>query len=144
MSTQVRTASESTDDDLLGRAGRWVFAKVWLGCLLSGLYAFSRHIGWPQVVVVLFAVLGAVTLALASLWLPFWTRGHFTGIALFDIAARIMVWAGLVVAVVCLLLGDPAVGAVAGALLLTTAWRTFGPASKEATARAPGRAARPE
>ncbi|WP_035855009.1 hypothetical protein [Cryptosporangium arvum] len=128
MSTQLRSDPDPGSDDLVGRAGRWVFAKVWLGCLLSGLYAFTRHIGWPEAVVIMFAVFGAIFLAVASVWLPFWTRGHLTGIALLDVAARIVVWLGLIVAVVCLLVGSPAVGAVAGALLLTTAWRTFGPA----------------
>ncbi|MFG1922070.1 hypothetical protein [Cryptosporangium sp. NPDC048952] len=127
MSTELRSDPESRGDDLLGRAGRWVFAKVWFGCLLSGLYAFSSHIGWPQAVVILFAVLGAVCLAVTSLWLPYWTRGHLTGVVVVvDVAVRIVVWAGLVVTVVCLLVGDPAVGAVAGALLVNTAWRTFG------------------
>jgi hypothetical protein len=125
MSTEIRAGADAKSDDLLARAGRWVFAKVWLGCLLSGLYAFTRHIGWPEALVILCAALGAVGLAVGSHWLPFWTHGHLTGIALVDVSARIVVWAGLVVAVICLLVSAPAVGAVAGALLLTTAWRTF-------------------
>ena len=135
MSTEMRTTADTKGDDLLMRAGRWVFAKVWLGCLLSGLYAFTRHIGWPEALVILFAALGAVGLAVASSWLSVWTHEHLTGIALLDVAIRVVVWFGLVVAVACLLVSAPAVGAVAGALLLTTAWRTFAPARPRARGR---------
>lgn len=125
MSAQPTTDPADEGDALLNRAGRWVFAKVWLGCLLSGLYAFSRHIGWPEALVTLFAVLGAVGLALAAAWLPIWTREYAIGIAVVDIGVRVVVWTGLAVAVVSLLIGSPAVGAVAGGLLLSTAWRTW-------------------
>jgi hypothetical protein len=145
MSTETRTGPDAKSDDLLGRAGRWVFAKVWLGCLLSGLYAFTRSIGWPEALVSVFAALGAVALAVASSWLPFWTHEHLTGILLVDVTIRTVVWAGLVVAVICLLVGAPAVGAVAGALLLSTAWRTFAPArlAPSSTPRGPRPGQRP-
>lgn len=135
MSTELRTGPGAKSDDLLERAGRWVFAKVWFGCLLSGLYAFTRHIGWPEALVSTLAGLGAVGLAVASWWLPVWTRAHTSGIALLDIGVRAAVWGGLVIAVLCLLVGAPAVGMVAGALILSAAWQTFGPSRPNAPRR---------
>ena len=135
MSTRSPTASETGDDDLFERAGRWLLAKVWLGCVLSGVYAFTRTVGWPDLVVTLAAALGAVGLAMVALWLPVWTHEYRFGTGLWDVGARVVVWLGLVVAVGSLLLGEPAAGAGAGALLVTTAWRTFGPSHGDAPRR---------
>ena len=114
-------------DYVLARMGRWVLAKVWLGCLLSGAYALGRHFGWPQALLTTAAVLGALTLSLAAWWLPLWTARATTGVAVVDVGLRIGVWGGLTVCVVALLIGMPAVGAVAAALLINTAARTFRP-----------------
>lgn len=113
-------------DDVLARMGRWVLAKVWLGCLLSGAYALGRHFGWPQAFLTTAAVLGALTLSLAAWWLPLWTARATTGVAVIDVGLRIGVWGSLAVCVVALLIGMPAVGAVAAALLINTAARAFG------------------
>src|SRR5215218_8391507 len=86
------TASPSVSaDDVLARMGRWVLAKVWLGCLLSGAYAIGRHFGWPQAVLTTAAVLGALALALATWWLPLWTTCSTTGIAVIDGLLRVAV-----------------------------------------------------
>ncbi|MFC4071190.1 hypothetical protein [Actinoplanes subglobosus] len=115
----------ATDDPLI-RFGRWALAKVWFGVMLSGGYALGRHYDWPQVFLTAAAVLGAVTLALASSFLPVWTRQRPSGIPVADVGLRVMVWGGLVVAVIALLVGMPSVGMVSAALLLNTAARTFG------------------
>jgi hypothetical protein len=125
-------------DDLIERAGRWLLAKVWLGCLLSGGYAAGNHFGWPQGLRTFAAVIAAVVLAVVSVWLPAWTRQRPSGVAVADVGLRVLAWLGLTVCVVCLLLGAPAVGAAAGALLLSTAWRTFG----DRVVRPAGRAGR--
>jgi hypothetical protein len=114
-------------DDVVARMGRWVLAKVWLGCMLCGAYALGRHFGWPQAVLTTAAVLGAMTLALAAWWLPHWTARATTGVAIVDVGLRVIVWGGLAACVVALLIGMPAVGAVAAALLINTAARTFHP-----------------
>jgi hypothetical protein len=111
-------------DDVLMRAGRWLLAKVWLGCLLSGGYAAGRHFGWPQALLTVVALAGAVALAVVVAWLPAWTRDRPTGTPV-DVGLRAVVWAGLAAGVCALLIGAPAVGTVAGALLLSTAWHTF-------------------
>jgi hypothetical protein len=123
------TARETTappDATVPARFGRWLLAKVWLGCLLSAVYAVGRHFGLPQALQSVAALFGALALALAVTWLPIWTRERPTGIAVVDVGLRAIVWAGLVLSVLALLIGTPQVGAVAGALLLSTAWRTFG------------------
>ncbi|MEU8659581.1 hypothetical protein [Actinoplanes philippinensis] len=117
--------STPTEDPLV-RFGRWALAKVWFGVVLSGGYALGRHYDWPQVFLTAAAVLGAVTLALASSFLPVWTRQRPSGIPVADVGLRVMVWGGLVISVIALLVGMPAVGMVAAALLLNTAARTFG------------------
>ncbi|MFC7528182.1 hypothetical protein [Actinoplanes sp. GCM10030250] len=116
----------TTSDDLAVRFGRWALMKVWFGVVLSGGYALGRHFHWPQAFLVAAAVLGAVALALASSFLPIWTRERPSGIPVADVGLRVMVWLGLVGSVVALLIGMPAVGMVAAALLLNTAARTFG------------------
>ncbi|MEV6300231.1 hypothetical protein AB0M02_12580 [Actinoplanes sp. NPDC051861] len=116
----------TTGDDLVVRFGRWALAKVWFGVVLSGGYALGRHFHWPQAFLVGAAVLGAVALALASSFLPVWTRERPSGIPVADIGLRVMVWSGLAGSVVAMLIGMPAVGMVALALLLNTAARTFG------------------
>ncbi|WP_127502160.1 hypothetical protein [Actinoplanes solisilvae] len=126
MSTQDTVVAIGGGDDLIERAGRWLLAKVWLGCLLSGGYAAGNHFGWPQGVRALTALLAAVALAAVAVWLPLWTRQRPSGVAVVDIGVRALAWAGLTISVAGLLAGSPAVGAVAGALLLSTAWRTFG------------------
>ncbi|MFI5959495.1 hypothetical protein [Cryptosporangium sp. NPDC051539] len=131
----MSTQSWQAPGDLLDRAGRWLAAKVWLGCLLSGLFALGRHFGWPEALVSAMAALGALGLAVAAVWLPVWTREYRIGIPVVDIGLRLIVWAGLAAAVVSLLIGDPAVGTVAGALLLSTAWRTFGRSSETVSQR---------
>ena len=113
-------------DDVLVRAGRWALGKVWFGCVLSGGYALGRHYHWPEAFLTAAAVLGAVALALASSFLPVWTRQRPSGIPAADVGLRVMVWAGLTGSVLALLIGRPAVGMVAAALLLNTAARTFG------------------
>ncbi|GIF14375.1 hypothetical protein [Actinoplanes teichomyceticus] len=112
-------------DDPLVRFGRWALAKVWLGCVLSGGYALGRHYHWPQAFLTCAAMLGAVALALASSFLPIWTRQRPSGIPVVDVGLRVMVWAGLAGSVAALLIALPAVGMVAAALLFTTAARTF-------------------
>ncbi|GAA0462877.1 hypothetical protein Aca07nite_76400 [Actinoplanes capillaceus] len=112
--------------DPLVRVGRWALAKVWFGVVLSGGYALGRHYDWPQAFLTAAAVLGAVALALASSFLPIWTRQRPSGIPVADVGLRVMVWGGLTGSVIALLLGMPAVGMVAAALLLNTAARTFG------------------
>jgi hypothetical protein len=119
------TTAGPTVDDMLTRAGRWVLAKVWLGCMLSGAYALGRHFGWPQALLTVTAGLGALVLAVAVAWLPLWTHDRPSGVALVDVGLRVLVWAGLAGSVVALLIGVPAVGTAAGALLLVTAWHTF-------------------
>ncbi|WP_328477216.1 hypothetical protein OHA21_23940 [Actinoplanes sp. NBC_00393] len=114
------------NDDVLVSLGRWALGKVWFGVVLSGGYALGRHFHWPQAFLTAAAVLGAVGLALASSFLPIWTRERPSGIPVADIGLRVMVWAGLVGSVIALLIGMPAVGMVAAALLLNTAARTFG------------------
>jgi hypothetical protein len=126
MTVRETAAPRGGDDDVLARLGRWLLAKVWLGCLLSGGYALGRHFGWPQALLTVAACIGAVALALAVAWLPVWTRERPSGIVVVDVGLRAIVWAGLVLSVLALLIGMPQVGAVAGALLLSTAWRTFG------------------
>ncbi|GAA2708647.1 hypothetical protein [Actinoplanes palleronii] len=111
--------------DPLVRFGRWALAKVWVGCIVSGGYALGRHYHWPQIFLTGAAVLGAVLLALAGSFLPVWTRQRPSGIPVVDVGLRVMVWSGLVVSVIALLIGLPAVGMVAAALLLTIAGRTF-------------------
>jgi len=123
-------APNAAVDDMLARAGRWLLAKVWLGCVLSGAYALGRHFGWPQALLTIAAVLGAVALSLAAWWLPLWTTHSTTGIAVVDVSLRIIVWGSLAACVVALLIGMPGVGAVAGALLISTATRTFHPKLK--------------
>ena len=114
------------NDDVLVRIGRWALGKIWVGVVLSGGYALGRHFQWPQAFLTAAAVLGAIGLALASSFLPIWTRERPSGIPVADVGLRVMVWAGLVGSVVALLIGMPAVGMVAAALLLNTAARTFG------------------
>lgn len=114
-------------DDVVARAGRWLIAKVWLGCVLSAGYAVGRHFGWPEALLTGAGVLGAVALSMMTLWLPGWTTHHTVGVPLVDVALRVAVWAGLTACVVSLLIGRPAVGAVAGALLINTAVTTFRP-----------------
>jgi hypothetical protein len=126
MSAQPSTVSRDVSDDVLVRAGRWLLAKVWLGALLSGAYGLGRHFGVPEAMRTTAAIIGAVALALVAGWLPYWTRERPTGIRLVDVGLRAVVWASLLAAVVALLIGAPAVGAVAGALLLTAAGQTFG------------------
>jgi hypothetical protein len=112
-------------DDPLVRFGRWALAKVWFGCVISGGYALCRHYHWPQALLTVAAVLGAVALALATSFLPIWTRHRPSGIPVVDVGLRVMVWGGLAASVIALLIGVPAVGMVAAALLLNTAARTF-------------------
>jgi hypothetical protein len=112
-------------EDPLVRLGRWTLAQVWFGGVVSGGYALGRHYHWPQVFVTFAAVLGAIALALAGSFLPIWTRHRPSGIPFVDIGLRVMVWGGLVASVVALLIGRPAVGMVAAALLFSTAARTF-------------------
>ena len=124
------TASATGADDLLLRVARWVIMKVWLGCALSAWYAVGHRFGWPELVLTIAAVLGAILLALASLGLPRWTVEHNefgVGIAFVDIGVRVLVWLGLTACVVALLVSAPAVGSAGGALWLTTVIRTFGP-----------------
>lgn len=116
----------TVDDDPLVRVGRWALAKVWFGVVVSGGYALGQHFDWPQAFLTAAAVLGAVALALASSFLPIWTRQRPSGIPVADVGLRVMVWGGLLVAVIALLVGAPTVGMVAAALLLSTAARTFG------------------
>jgi hypothetical protein len=116
----------TTNEDVLIRLGRWALGKVWFGAVLSGGYALGRHFDWPRAFLTAAAVLGAVGLALASSFLPIWTRQRPSGIPVADVGLRVMVWAGLTGSVVALLIGMPAVGMVAAALLLHTAARTFG------------------
>ena len=113
-------------DDVLFRLGRWAIAKIWFGVLVSGAYAIGLHFDWPRMFLTTAAVLGAVALALASSFLPVWTRQRPSGIPVADIGLRVMVWGGLTVVVGALLVGMPSVGMVAAALLLSTAARTFG------------------
>ncbi|MBB4744685.1 ABC-type phosphate transport system permease subunit [Actinoplanes octamycinicus] len=113
-------------DDPLVRFGRWALAKVWLGCVLSGGYALGRHYHWPQAFLTAAAVLGAVAIALTCSFLPIWTRHRPSGIPVVDVGLRVMVWGGLVASVLALLIGTPAVGMVAAALLLNTAAQSFG------------------
>jgi hypothetical protein len=113
-------------DDPLVRFGRWALAKVWFGVVLSGGWVLGRHFDWPQAFLTVAAVLGALGLALASSFLPIWTRQRPSGIPVADIGLRVMVWGGLILSVIALLVGEPAVGMVAAALLLNTAARTFG------------------
>ncbi|WP_305783988.1 hypothetical protein [Symbioplanes lichenis] len=115
------------DDGVLPRLAQWAFAKAWLGCVFSGVYALGGHFGWPGGVLTAAAVLAAVALAVTVAWLPGWTHERPTGIRVADIGARALVWTGFAAAVAGLLVGSPAVGAVAGALLLDTARRTFAP-----------------
>ncbi|WP_436529808.1 hypothetical protein [Actinoplanes sp. HUAS TT8] len=112
-------------DDPLFRLGRWALAKVWFGCVVSGGYTLGRHYHWPQAFLTSAAVLGAVALALACSFLPIWTRQRPSGIPVVDVGLRVMVWGGLVATVIALLIGTPAVGMVAAALLFSTAARTF-------------------
>jgi hypothetical protein len=113
-------------EDPLVRLGRWALAKIWFGVVLSGAWALGRHFHWPQAFLTAAAVLGAVGLALASSFLPIWTRQRPSGIPVADVGLRVMVWGGLTVSTIALLVGEPAVGMVAAALLLNTAARTFG------------------
>lgn len=112
--------------DPLVRLGRWALAKVWFGVLLSAAWALGRHFHWPQALLTAAAALGAVGLALASSFLPIWTRQRPSGIPVADIGLRVMVWGGLTVSATALLVVEPAVGMVVAALLLSTAARTFG------------------
>ncbi|MEU4557917.1 hypothetical protein AB0F72_05990 [Actinoplanes sp. NPDC023936] len=116
----------ANDNDILVRLGRWALGKVWFGCVLSGAYAAGRHYHWSQAFLTVAAVLGAIGLALATSFLPVWTRERPSGIPVADIGLRVMVWGGLTGSVIALLIGLPAVGMVAAALLLNTAARTFG------------------
>ncbi|GIF04097.1 hypothetical protein [Actinoplanes siamensis] len=112
-------------DDPLVKFGRWALAKVWFGGVVSGAYALGRHYHWPQAFLTFAAVLGAVALAAACSFLPIWTRHRPSGIPVVDIGLRVMVWGGLTASVIALLIGLPAVGMVAAALLFSTAARTF-------------------
>ncbi|WP_229072934.1 hypothetical protein [Actinoplanes sp. DH11] len=113
-------------DDVLVRFGRWALGKVWFGCVLSGGWAIGRHYDWSQAFLTVAAVLGAIGLALATSFLPIWTRERPSGIPVVDVGLRVMVWGGLAGSVLALLLSLPAIGMVAAALLLNTAARTFG------------------
>ncbi|MEU4690239.1 hypothetical protein [Actinoplanes sp. NPDC023714] len=116
----------TNSDDVLVRAGRWALGKVFFGCVLSGAYAVGRHYDWAQAFLTVAAVLGAAGLALVASFLPIWTRQRPSGIPVADVGLRVMVWGGLTGSVIALLIGMPAVGMVAAALLLSTAARTFG------------------
>ncbi|WP_430790127.1 hypothetical protein [Actinoplanes sp. G11-F43] len=113
-------------DDVLVRLGRWALAKVWFGVVVSGGWAIGQHYDWPRAFLSAAAVLGAVALAMASSFLPVWTRQRPSGIPVADVGLRVMVWGGLIIAVIALLIGMPAVGMVAAALLVNAAARTFG------------------
>ncbi|AGL17910.1 hypothetical protein [Actinoplanes sp. N902-109] len=118
------TRSPASTDDIVARAGRWLIAKVWLGCVLSAAWATGQHFGWPHALLTVAAVVGAVAMFLTALWLPAWTLHHRLDIPFVDVSLRVVVWAGLAACVLSLFVSYPAVGAVAGALLLHTAWLT--------------------
>jgi hypothetical protein len=151
MSAELAATASATGNDPVLRVARWVIMKVWLGCVLSAGYAVGHRYGWPEVVLTIWAVLGALMLSLATAVLPAWTIGfreYGVGIAVVDVTLRVLVWLGLSTCVVSLLISAPAVGTVAGALWLNTAGRTFGPALRGRLGRrrrtAPGPVTRAE
>lgn len=111
-------------DGLAGRAARWLLGKVWAVCVLAAAFAASDHFGWPPAARTVAGILGALAVAAAVAWLPAWTREHPTGVARLDTVLRAVVWSALVLAAAALLAVTPALGAAAGALLLTAAWRS--------------------
>lgn len=121
----VGTAAAGGQDTLLARAARWIIGKIWFGCVLSGIYYAGQHYGWPEFVQTIIATVGAVALALVSVYLPVWTRTWTTGARPLDLGIKWAVWLGLFVPVGGLLVGSPATGACALALLLVSLGRTF-------------------
>ncbi|KUL22327.1 hypothetical protein [Actinoplanes awajinensis] len=112
-------------DEALGGAARWLLRRVWAVCVLSGAYVTGHHLGWPRTALTVAAILGAVAVAAAVVLLPTWSRERPTGVPLLDVGLRLVVWTGIAVGVLALLVSEPALGAAAGALLLTAVWRTF-------------------
>ncbi|GIF04924.1 hypothetical protein [Actinoplanes siamensis] len=119
----------SARDGIVGPAARWLLGKVWAVCVLAAAFAVSHHFGWPAAARTAAGVLGAVAVAAAVAWVPRWTKERPTGVPRVDTGLRVVVWSCLVLGVAALLAGAPALGAAAGALLLTAAWRTRIPAN---------------
>lgn len=119
-------AAPVSQDSATAKILRWVMSKVWFGAVLSSLWAVGDHYGWPQAILTAMAAIGAVGLAVMVVYLPVWTAHWSTGARPVDFAAKTIVWLGVAAPVAALLIGQPAVGAPAGALLLITAGRTFG------------------
>lgn len=113
-----------------GRAARWLLGKVWAVCVLAAAFVMGDHLGWPSVARTAAAIVGALAVAAAVAWLPRWTAERPTGLPGVDTALRAVVWTVLVLGVAALLAVTPALGAAAGALLLTAAWRTLPAASR--------------
>jgi hypothetical protein len=128
MSFEVLTtaATPVSRDSALAKILRWIAGKVWFGAVLSSAWAVGDHYGWPEAILTAMATLGAVGLAVTVVYLPVWTEHWTTGARPVDFAAKTIVWLGVTAPVAALLIGQPAVGAPAGALLLITAGRTFG------------------
>ncbi len=108
-----------------GRAARWLLGKVWAVCVLAAAFAVSDRFGWPAGARTVAGILGALAVAAAVAWLPRWTAERPTGVPGLDTVLRGVVWSALVLGVVVLLAVTPALGAAAGALLLTAVWRSL-------------------
>ncbi|GAA2864264.1 hypothetical protein Acy02nite_71790 [Actinoplanes cyaneus] len=108
-----------------GRAARWLLGKVWAVCVVAAAFAASDRFGWPPVARTAAGILGALAVAAAVAWLPRWSTERPTGVPGLDTVLRAVVWSALVLGVVVLLAVTPALGAAAGALLLTAVWRTL-------------------
>jgi hypothetical protein len=116
---------EQNANGLMGRAARWLLGKVWAVCVLAAAFVAGDRYGWPAEARTVAGIAGALAVAAAVAWLPRWSAERPTGVAGLDIALRAVVWSALALGVAALLTVTPALGAAAGALLLTAVWRTM-------------------
>ncbi|BCY11271.1 hypothetical protein [Actinoplanes sp. L3-i22] len=110
-----------------GRAARWLLGKVWAVCVLAAAFVAGDRFGWPAEARTVAGILGAIAVAAAVAWLPRWSAERPTGRAGLDTALRVVVWSALGLGVAALLTVMPALGAAAGALLVTAVFRTIPP-----------------
>lgn len=104
---------------------RALATKVYMSLIVSAVWYGGARIDWPRPWVIAGAVLTAVALAGAALFISWWTRTLGDGIPAVERIIRGLVWLGLLAVVALWMIAAPATGILGGAFLAYVAGHTW-------------------
>jgi hypothetical protein len=104
---------------------RALASKVYVSAIVGALWYGGQRIAWPDPARLIGGLIAVVVVAALAHFFAYWTRRLGDGIRFVEVTIRVLLWLGILAAVVLWMIAEPRVGILGGALVAYMAGDTW-------------------